>query len=275
MAAKRTNKRSHGYRETKSGTPYRIEEAHGNDNRVGTGRVSGGDPPDADDAVRVYLTEIGRDKLLTAEEQAEIGDRIARLRMAYRQNLLNHHVVLCAVARLFKQLRNGQLRLDRTLDVAASDREKKEELRAALEMNLNTMVHLLDQNERDHARLRAGELQPTDHQATKARIRRRRHKCVRLVEKVALKIDKLEPLRDMIGIRSCYPALAHHMQYGISGVWCAKPGTSEGIAGRSVEPDPTDLHMVSAVGGGANHLDGTFGPVLFPDDENHFVQFIA
>ena len=59
--------------------------------------------------------------------------------------LANDYVLQGAVT-LLKKVRNGELRLDRTVEVSVTDATEKKQILSLLSPNLNTLDHLLRQN---------------------------------------------------------------------------------------------------------------------------------
>jgi RNA polymerase primary sigma factor len=135
------------------------------------------------DPVHVYLRQIGRNRLLGVAEERALAGRVARAQTAFRTLLLNHDLVLRHALALVEKIAAGRLRLDRTLDVATTDRAGRHRLTKLISLHLPTFRHLMQAN--DHA-IRCGA-DPSERQ-----LRRRRHKCVRLATELRLRAELLE-----------------------------------------------------------------------------------
>ncbi|OYV88245.1 MAG: RNA polymerase subunit sigma-70 [Planctomycetia bacterium 21-64-5] len=110
-----------------------------------------------DDPVRIYLMQMGEIPLLTREQEIAAAKEIDQTRRRYRLTLLASDFLLQGAVALLKKVRDGELRLDRTVDVSVTDAQQKKRIMARLHPNLKTLDHLLEQNELD---LRTQRLQP-------------------------------------------------------------------------------------------------------------------
>ena len=99
---------------------------------------------------------------------------------------------------LLEKVRDGALRLDRTIEVSVTNTTEKKNIIRRLGPNLATLVHLLKQNRADY-RLAISCRQPSKlrHEAWR-RLVRRRNKAVRLVEELNLRTQRLQPLWDKL-----------------------------------------------------------------------------
>jgi RNA polymerase primary sigma factor len=100
-----------------------------------------------------------------------------------------------AVAALEK-VRDGKLRLDRTIEVSVTNTAEKKRIMLRLGPNLKTLRSLLVQNYHDF-RITISKKYPSNiRHAAWRRLVRRRHKAVRLVEELNLRTNRLQPLFD-------------------------------------------------------------------------------
>lgn len=165
-----------------------------------------------DDPVRVYLMQMGEIPLLTRDEEISAARKIERSRTRYRRSLLASDYVLQGSVALLKKVRDGQLRLDRTVEVSVTDAAEKKQIMALLTPNLKTLDHLLERNHADfHTALNKKHPRPERRAAWK-RLVLRRHKAVRLVEELILRTNRLLPLRDdMVRISQRMDALQEQL----------------------------------------------------------------
>src|SRR5690606_25819845 len=102
--------------------------------------------------------------------------------------------MLQAAVTMLKKVRDGELRLDRTIEVSVTDAKEKKKVLSRLAPNLATLDHLLASNGRD---FRIAISRSTPMKARREawrRLVRRRNKAVRLVEEFNLRTQRLQPV---------------------------------------------------------------------------------
>lgn len=151
-----------------------------------------GESARSDQSLATYLKQIGQLPRLTFEQEQEIGARICNMRQLYRAALLNNHSVLRGVLDLLRKVDAGERRIDWVMDVAGSDQNAKTRLRRTLAANIQTIDRLLEENEDAGKRYFARTRAPR-RSKLRRRMTRNRHKCVRLVEELGLRIHELTP----------------------------------------------------------------------------------
>ncbi len=151
-----------------------------------------------DDPVRIYLMQMGEIPLLTRSEEIAAARRIEKSRTRFRHNMLATDYVLQAAMGLLEKVRDGSLRLDRTVEVSVTNVKAKKHILALLEPNLHTLRHLLTQNRKDFAvAINKSQPQETRRQAWR-RLTVRRAKAVRLIEELGLRTQRLLPLLEKL-----------------------------------------------------------------------------
>ena len=151
-----------------------------------------------DDPVRIYLMQMGEIPLLSRDQEVAAAKEIDRTRRRYRITLLASDFLLQGAVALLKKVRDGELRLDRTVDVSVTDAPEKKRIMARLHPNLKTLDHLLQQNERDFHTVISRSAKMADRRAAWRRLVLRRHKAVRLVEELDLRTQRLQPLMEKL-----------------------------------------------------------------------------
>ncbi|MEN6556659.1 MAG: sigma-70 family RNA polymerase sigma factor [Thermoguttaceae bacterium] len=147
-----------------------------------------------DDPVRVYLTQMGAIPLLQRQQETAIARRIVRGRRHYRQCMLANDFILQAAIRLLEDIRDGRLRLDRTIEVSVVNLDEKARLLKVLSPNVRTLHHLMLQNKGDF-HLAINRRQPAAlRRKAWRRLLNRRAKAVRLVEELGIRTQRLQPL---------------------------------------------------------------------------------
>lgn len=147
-----------------------------------------------DDPVRIYLMQMGEIPLLTRREEISAARSIERSRTLFRNSMLATDYLLQGAFALLEKVRDGRLRLDRTVEVSVTNVRGKRHIQKLLGPNLQTLRHLLRRNRQDFA--------VAISKSHTARVRReawrrlvvRRHKAARLVEELGLRTQRLQPL---------------------------------------------------------------------------------
>ncbi len=147
-----------------------------------------------DDPVRVYLMQMGEIPLLTRKEEIDAAKRIESTRTRFRNGMLTSDYVLRGAVSLLRKVRDGQLRLDRTIEVSVTNAKEKRQITLLLPPNLKTLEHLLQQNDRDFRVAISKRFSQGDRQAAWRRLCVRRRKAIRLVEELGLRTQRLTPL---------------------------------------------------------------------------------
>ena len=151
-----------------------------------------------DDPVRMYLMQMGEIPLLSRAEEIAAAKGIERTRARYRQTMLASDYLLQGAATLLRKVRDGQLRLDRTIEVSVTNTVEKKNILKRLGPNLRTIEHLLLRNRRDFAVALSRSQPLAERRAAWQRLMRRRFKAVRLVEEMNLRINRLQPLMEKL-----------------------------------------------------------------------------
>ena len=160
-------------------------------------QATGGDDH-IDDPVRIYLMQMGEIPLLNRSEEIAAAKRIERSRVKFRHSMLASDYILQAAANLLEKVRDGRLRLDRTVEVSVTNVREKKHIMSLLEPNLRTLLHLLERNRADFQIVISKKRPMQERREAWQRILRRRHKAVRLVEEVGLRTQRLQPLLDKL-----------------------------------------------------------------------------
>jgi len=147
-----------------------------------------------EDPVRMYLMQMGEIRLLTRPEEIAAATEIEQSRARFRHTLLATDFVLHGAINLLKMVRDGNLRLDRTIDVSVTDREGKAATLRRIGPNLNTLEVLMQANQEDY-RIAINRRQPNSSRRSAWRtLIQRRRRAARLVEELNLRTTQLTPL---------------------------------------------------------------------------------
>ncbi len=190
-------------------------------------RVARGGVISTDDPIRMYLMQMGEISMLSRQEEIDAAKRIEYTQHHFRHHMLASDYVLRGVVDLLKQIRDGQLRIDRTVEVSVTNTTEKKRILKRLPPNLRTIEHLLSQNRRDFQTTMSKAAATKKRAAAWQRIVVRRNKIVRLVEEMNIRLTKILPLYQRIcEISQRMAAILHQLAE-----------TSIGIHSRSVSHD--------------------------------------
>jgi RNA polymerase primary sigma factor len=152
-----------------------------------------------DDPVRMYLMQMGQIPLLNRAQEIASAKQIERTRLRYRHCMLATDYVLQGAVEALEKVRDGQLRLDRTIEVSVTNTAEKKRILKRIGPNLATLRHLLKQNNLDYRIAVSKKYYLRERRAAWRRLIRRRNKAVRLVEEMNLRNNRLQPLFERLG----------------------------------------------------------------------------
>jgi RNA polymerase primary sigma factor len=151
-----------------------------------------------DDPVRMYLMQMGQIPLLNRAQEVGIAKEIERHRVKFRHGMLATDYMLQGAVAALEKVRDGELRLDRTIEVSVTNTTEKKRIMKRIVPNLTTLRHLLLRNYRDF-RVSVSRKRPmSERRAAWQRLVKRRNKAVRLIEEMNLRNNKLQPIFDKL-----------------------------------------------------------------------------
>ncbi len=115
-------------------------------------------------------------------------------RLRFRNTMLATDFMLRGAYESLQKVLNGELRLDRTIEVSVTNKAEKKRIMQRLVPNLKTLRHLMEQNRVDFKVVVDGRRPMAERRSTWRNLIRRRNKCVRLVEELNLRYGRLQPL---------------------------------------------------------------------------------
>ena len=158
----------------------------------------GGSNACIDDPVRMYLMQMGEIPLLSRAEELTSARAIEKTRTYFRHNMLASDFVLQGAVSLLEKVRDGSLRLDRTIEVSVTNTTEKKRILRRLGPNLETLDKLLRENQRDF-RFAISKKNPlAQRREAWRRLIRRRNRAVRLVEELNLRTQRLQPILEKL-----------------------------------------------------------------------------
>jgi RNA polymerase primary sigma factor len=153
------------------------------------------DPHAPDDALGLYLRQMGAIPLLNREQELALAERLELRRRRYRHAALSSWRTLAAVVRTFELVMADELALDPTIDVVTTLGLSRENIIKRMPYNVETLRHLIaaaDMDFRNYMRATTN--------AARARLRRalwrKLRKAVVLAEELSPRIDLLDRWTD-------------------------------------------------------------------------------
>ncbi|MFN7812840.1 MAG: sigma-70 family RNA polymerase sigma factor, partial [Planctomycetia bacterium] len=146
----------------------------------------------SDDPVRMYLTQMGEIPLLTRAQEIYLARQIETTRARFRAKLLECEFVCQQAFRVLARVHRGELPFDRTVQVSVTDRLEKEQILGRLPHNLRTLEVLIRQNKADYRIALSKKRRMAERREAWARLGRRRRLCVRLIEELGLRTQRIE-----------------------------------------------------------------------------------
>ncbi len=148
----------------------------------------------SDDPVRMYLTQMGEIPLLTRQEEVRLARQIEMTRARFRRKVLECDYVMQTAFKVLRRVQEGELPFDRTVQVSVTDQLEKAQILGRLPCNLRTLEALLKRNRHDYTIATSRSRPMAERRAAWRRLARRRRRCVRLVEELGLRTQRIEPM---------------------------------------------------------------------------------
>ncbi len=189
-----------------------------------------------DDPVRMYLMQMGQIPLLTRDEEVAAAVAIDNARFKFRNKMLATDFMLRGAIDALRKVLNGELRLDRTIEVSVTNKPEKKRILKRLVPNLKTLDHLMKLNRGDYLFVVNSNQPLNERRSVWRKLIVRRNKCVRLVEELNLRYSKLQPMfQQLEEINSRMQALVDLLE----------EARDTGFAGvRSIEEIRAELHYL-------------------------------
>ncbi|UUO07512.1 sigma-70 family RNA polymerase sigma factor [Blastopirellula sp. J2-11] len=155
------------------------------------------DPSDdsqIDDPIRMYLMQMGEIPMLSRQEEVEAARQIEFWRTRFRHAFISNDFILEQSVQLLEQVRDGKLRLDRTVEVSVTNAKEKKNIMRRIGPNLVTLRKLLTGNVADFKVVISKSATLAQRCAASKNMIRRRAKAVRLIEELNLRTNKISAL---------------------------------------------------------------------------------
>ncbi len=191
-----------------------------------------------DDPVRMYLMQMGEIPLLNRDEEVSAARKIEKTRTRFRNTMLATDFVLQAAVSALEKVRDGELRLDRTIEVSVTNTAEKKKIMQRIPPNVATLRKILIANHRDF-RIAVNKRNPVaERRAAWQRLIKRRNRAVRLVEELNLRTQRLLPLLHKVR------EISWRMNSLLEQI---RQGGNESTGGMSVQSLRAELHYLMRI----------------------------
>ncbi|HEY8505585.1 MAG TPA: sigma-70 family RNA polymerase sigma factor [Gemmataceae bacterium] len=143
-----------------------------------------------DDALGLYLRQMGAIPLLKRQQELELAQRLEHARLRFRRACFFSPYVLRRILQTFEKVQAGQLAFDPTIDVVASLKLRREDILRRMPHHLPLLAKLLKEDASEFARA----LRPE----SAARLRLWRRRRARRLAKAARLMAELSPRTELL-----------------------------------------------------------------------------
>jgi RNA polymerase primary sigma factor len=151
-----------------------------------------------DDALGLYLRQMGAIPLLNREQELTLARRLEGTRIRFRRAALFNWLTISKVLETFDRVQAGKLPLDPTIDVVTSLGLSRDEILSRMPHNLRTLHHLLSTSTAAFRTfLRTSST--TGRTRVRRNLLRQLRKAIRLVEELSPRTELLERLSEDLG----------------------------------------------------------------------------
>jgi RNA polymerase primary sigma factor len=199
---------------------------------------AGESPIAIDDPVRMYLMQMGEIPLLNRDEEVSAAQKIEMTRTRFRNSMLATDFVLQAAVSALEKVRDGQLRLDRTIEVSVTNTSEKRKIMKRIPPNVATLRKILIANHRDFRIAVNNKNATAARRAAWRRLVRRRNRAVRLVEELGLRTQRLLPL--LVKVREISKRMGMLLEQ-------IRLGGTETTGGMSLQSLRAELHYLMRI----------------------------
>ncbi len=151
-----------------------------------------------DDPIRLYLVQMGDIPMFTQDQERAAATKIDRARRRFRSSVLRLDAVARYSVSLLEKIRDGRIRLDRTIDVSVSDLAAKKRFLALLDPALKTLKSILARNRKDYEAITSGALSQDERRARRKIMNARRLRAARILNELDLRTQSFLPFLDKL-----------------------------------------------------------------------------
>lgn len=153
----------------------------------------------ADDALGLYLKQMGAIPLLNREKELCLATRLEKARRRYRRSVLFSWWSIARIVGMFERIQAGQLPIDPQIDVVHSLNLDRETILARLPHNLRTLKKLVQSANKDFVNQQRGKASNGRRSKAQRQQWRGLRKAIRLVEELSPRTELLDALAEEFG----------------------------------------------------------------------------
>jgi RNA polymerase primary sigma factor len=146
------------------------------------------------DPIRMYLSQMAEIPLLTRAEEIALAKKIEVTRKRFRRTVIGCAMAMRATIATLVKVHSGMLPFDRTIKVSLTERLTKEQIMARMPHNLDTLSHLIEENQKDFNILLSRRVSADDRAEARIRFIRRRRKMLTLIEELSLRTRRVHAM---------------------------------------------------------------------------------
>jgi RNA polymerase primary sigma factor len=183
--------------EEEFGAGYSPSRLHEDDTETEAPAAEGAesDSHSPDDALGLYLRQMGAIPLLNREQELRLARRLEATRIRFRRSALFNWLMIGRVVETFERVQAGKLPLDPTIDVITSLNLSREKILARMPHNVRTLQHLLSTSAAQFRTLLRTST-TSGRGRVRRNLRRQLRKSIKLIEELSPRTELLERLSE-------------------------------------------------------------------------------
>jgi RNA polymerase primary sigma factor len=146
------------------------------------------------DPIRMYLSQMAAIPLLARSEEISLAKKIEVTRKRFRRTVIGCAMAMRATIGALVKVHSGALPFDRTIKVSLTERLTKEQIIARMPHNLETLSHLIEENQKDFNILMSRRASAEERLEARKRFIRRRRKMLTLIEELSLRTRRVQAM---------------------------------------------------------------------------------
>jgi len=146
------------------------------------------------DPIRMYLSQMAAIPLLARSEEIALAKKIEVTRKRFRRTVIGCAMAMRATIGALTKVHSGALPFDRTIKVSLTERLTKEQIIARMPHNLETLSHLIEENQKDFNVLMSRRTSPEMRLDVRKRFIRHRRKMLTLIEELSLRTRRVQAM---------------------------------------------------------------------------------
>ncbi len=165
------------------------------------------------DPIRMYLSQMAEIPLLARSEEIALAKKIEITRKRFRRTVIGCAMAMRTTISTLVDVHKGDLPFDRTIKVSLTERLTKDQIIARMPHNLDTLSHLMEENEKDFRTLLNRKISNDVREETRKRFIRRRRKMLTLIEELSLRTRRVQAMmRHMEDSLRRMDEIRHHLR---------------------------------------------------------------